>query len=142
MLLARVVLLLAVLGGLGLAQIHLKFRTRDLQIETRKLQQARADLENRKIALVSRVERLKRCDEAFRDYARSELGLRECPPDRISKAFVSAEALARWRHLARAVQRPSAPVDQPPVRVLAELGQRMMSLSTPLMARDTDEERK
>lgn len=132
-----VLLLATLVGGLAMAQIHLRFRIRDCQIETRKLQQARVELGSRKVALVADVERMRRYDGNFEDFARTQLGLSECPPDRKTTAVVPAESVERWQALARAADTPKR---QAPPRVvqMAEFVQHMLSWSTPILARDVD----
>jgi hypothetical protein len=137
MLTIRVLLLLAVVGALAAAQVHLRFRTRDLQIETRKLQKHRADLLNQRAALVSSVEALKRYDEDFRLYAVGRLGLQESSPSRTHRADIDPEVLERWERLAQIAERPE-PTPESKLRMMAELGERMLSWSTPLMARDPE----
>ena len=131
-----VLLLAALAGGLAMAQIHLRFRIRDLQIETRKLQQVRADLSSRKVALVADIERMRRYDGNFEEFA-TQLGLSECPPDRKVTAVVSPESIERWQALARAADAPKRQ-ELPRVVQVADFVQRMLSWSTPILARDVD----
>jgi len=137
MLTIRVLLLLAVVGALAAAQVHLRFRTRDLQIETRKLQVDRAKLLNQRAALVSSVESLKRYDEDFRLYAVGQLGLQESATSRSDRTTVDPEVAERWERLAQIAERPE-PTPESKLRMMAELGERMLSWSTPLMARDPE----
>ena len=70
--------LLIVLVGMALAQLELRFETRDFDLETRKLQKERADLLARQKVLASELKQMKRYD-TVRQYAMEQLGLRECP---------------------------------------------------------------
>ena len=93
------------------------------------------------MALVAEVERLKRYDEDFRRYAQTDLGLRDCPPERRREAPLRSETVERWRELAMALEQ-APPPPKSRVRVVAEFGQQMLSWSTPLMAREPDQEGK
>ncbi|HNY26161.1 MAG TPA: hypothetical protein PLA90_05065 [Candidatus Sumerlaeota bacterium] len=134
-LLLRTFSLLVVLAGLAAVQIHLRFRTGDLRIETRKLQESRDKLSNMRVGLVSEVERLKCYNLKFRE-ASQELGLRECHPDSSSRVVVSASVIEKWSGWS------AEPADEPQeeqdssIRKAAELGERVLSWSTPSMARE------
>ena len=141
--LVKVLLLLTVMAALALAQTHLRFRTRDLQIETRKLQKQSAELKNRERTLVAETERLKIYDFEFRKYARTDLGLQECPPERSSRVVVSAEIFSKWEELGQRLDRRSRRSLPAPskVRAVAQLGQRVISWSTTAMAQEADGEK-
>jgi hypothetical protein len=129
--------LAALVGGLAMEQINLRFCVRDFQIQTRKLQQARVELSSRKVALVADIERMRRYDGNFEDFARTQLGLSECPPDRKTTAVVPAESVERWQALALAADVPKRQA-LPRVVQIAEFVQHMLSWSTPILARDVD----
>ncbi len=134
-LLLRTFSLLVVIAGLAAAQIHLRFRTGDLRIETRKLQESRNKLSGIRVGLVSEVERLKSYNPKFRE-ASQEMGLRECHPDSSSRVVVSAHVVEKWSGWS------AEPADEPQeedssIRRMAELGERVLSLSTPSMARES-----
>jgi hypothetical protein len=134
-LLVRTFSLLVVLGGLAAVQIHLRFRTGDMRIETRKLQESRNKLSNVRVGLVSDVERLKSYNPKFREYAAQELGLRECHPDSSSRVVVSANVVEKWSGWSA---EPAAQLQEEdsPIRRVAELGDQVWSWSTPSMARE------
>jgi cell division protein FtsL len=127
--------LLAVVVGLAMGQVHLRFLARDLQIETGKLQRAREDLQNRKTVVVSEVERLKRY-ETIREYAESRLGLRECLPGQTCKAVVSAEVVAKWSDAANAPAQPADVSSKDGRSWLNALGEKVVTLSSVSMARE------
>ena len=135
-LLIKFLALFAVVAGLGVAQIHLRFRARDMKIESRKLQSRSKDLCERRGELVAEVERLKRFDPESRSSALEELGLRECPPERSTRAAVSAESVARWERL-RLASLPPEKRTLSRTRALAELAERLFAWSTPSLARQT-----
>lgn len=100
---------LTLLVSLSLAQVHLRFLTKDLVIETKKLQKQRADLLNRQKALSAEIEKLRNYD-TIREYALNTLKLRECPPDHSSTEKLLASAVNRWRDdAASAAPVPAAP---------------------------------
>jgi cell division protein FtsB len=142
-LMLRVLLLFALVSSLAFMQIYLRFCTRDMNIEMRKLQRKRVELANRRASLVAEVERLRRFDQDFQEYARSELGLVECPPERCKQTTVARSTLAHWQSIDRELSAPEK--KQPsiePSRVmrLARLGQHVVSWSSLSMASDSDME--
>jgi hypothetical protein len=81
------------------------------------------------------VERLKSYNLEFLEHASQEFGLRECHPDSSSRVVVSAHVLEKWAGWS------AEPVVEPPeevssIRLAAELGERVLSWSTPSMARE------
>lgn len=123
----RLVFFFGVVSILLMLQTHLRFRTRDMQIETFKLQERRSALRNHKRALISQVEELKRY-ETVRAYAENHLGLRECPPERAARAVVAIETVERWRRIESGFSEPGdcRPSSED---LLATVGGRMLSLS-------------
>ncbi|MBN1866425.1 hypothetical protein JW916_03940 [Candidatus Sumerlaeota bacterium] len=119
---------------LSLAQVHLRFMTRDLKIETRSLQQVGAELTNEKNSLISQVEELKRYDR-LRQYAESELGLCKCPPSRVRRVEAAPAAVARWGDIQDAIAEVPGG-DSPTENLLATVGEKMITWSNVALARD------
>ena len=127
-------LAVATLSLLSLVQVHLRFRTRDLMIETRYLQGVRANLINEKNRLISEVEELKRY-ERLRQYAENNLGLCKCPPSRVSTTEAAQSALVRWGDIQDAIA--DAPKTDTSENLLASVGEKMIAWSNVALARDT-----
>ncbi len=134
----RVMVVFGLLGALGFMQIHLRFKTRDMNIEMRKLQRERVELANRYASLRADVERMKRFDEDFQAYARTELGLVECPPERCKQVRLAESTVKRWQSIASGDMPEAESQVEEPSRVvrLARLGQELMSWSSTSMAGD------
>ncbi|MFP4379121.1 MAG: cell division protein FtsL [Candidatus Sumerlaeia bacterium] len=133
--------LLLLLSLMGLGQVYLRFLTRDMQIETHKLQQTREKLQNRQKILVSELEQLK-CYDAIKELAATELGLQECLPEQSRRAMISGDALARWSNAYALIAELRNPQTEAPQRasLIAELGDKVLSFSSVSMALDDLEE--
>ncbi len=130
----QLLLLLGLATGLALAHVHLRFVTRDLQIETSKLHKERNELNNKQARLIAEVEQLKDF-ENLRWYAEQELGMELCPTERSFKAVLTADAVMRWRSVAVDITE----TEQDPMfgqTVLASLSERMVSWSSVSQADD------
>jgi cell division protein FtsL len=127
--------LLLVTVGLALVQVHLRFLTRDLQIETGKQQRVREELHNQKKLLVAEVERLKHY-ETIRDYAETKLGLRECLPNQTRRVVVSADTVAKWSDAAAALAVPADGTERAKGSWLQALGEKAVEFSSVSMARE------
>jgi cell division protein FtsL len=125
------------LSAMALGQVYLRFLSRDLQIETRKLQGLREELQNRRKALSVDIERLKSY-ETIRAHAEEKLGLSECLPEQSRRAIISGEAMARWSDTERIMAdlRPADADRQNNKNVIAALGQKALSFSSVSMALD------
>ncbi|MFW6303997.1 MAG: FtsB family cell division protein [Candidatus Sumerlaeota bacterium] len=138
----RLLVLFGLVSALAFMQIHLRFRTRDMNIEARKLQQKRVELANRQASLRAEVERMKRFDRDFQAYAREELGLVECPPERCKQVRIAQSTLERWEAIGKDDSTRVVPaVESGPSNVvkLARLGQQVLNWSTLSMASDGQE---
>ncbi len=134
----RVLMVFGLFGALAFMQIHLRFNTRDMNIEMRKLQRERVELANRYASLRADVEQMKRFDEDFQNYARTELGLVECPPERCKQTRLAASTMEHWQAVSRGEMSETPAQIEEPSRVvrIARLGQQLMSWSSTSMADD------
>jgi len=82
---------------LALAHVYLRFSIRDLLMETRHLQQEKAELENKKTLLVSDTEYLKN-DERMCAYATEKLNLVHSKPNQIEHLVVSNDLVDKYRN--------------------------------------------
>ena len=131
----KVFAFLLALSSLAVAQTYLRFRTQDLQIETRKLQAEGRELAKRQLDLVEELGALKGCGAE----EHAAMGLRACLP--VARISVSAESTARWEALGRELRRRQVASEvSGEEHVLAALSQRLLTLSTPLMAGEPRDE--
>lgn len=135
----RIAVLLILIGTLLLAQTHLRFSTRNMKIETVKIQKEYTELYNQQLALTVEVEEKQRFDTDLREYAQGELGLYECSIENIASATVPAKTVARWKALERQMAAP-ARANQRDDWGVAEFGRRILSWSTPAVGQGTGEE--
>ena len=134
-----VLLSVAVIPAMGLT--YLRFQTRDMQIETSKLQAKRQILASYKSNLVSQVEQLKRYDR-MHDYAQARLGLRECPPEQTTRVALSPQVVERWNNVIDKSALREEQTLQSTEHLIAQVGEKVISWSSVSMARDVLDKRK
>lgn len=129
--------LLSVLGALSLGQIYLRFLSRDLLIETRKLQGRREELQARRQTMLSEVEHLKDYDHV-REYAQAALGLRERSPLLNRRGLVTDDCVRRWTEAYQTVAslKQQKTTATEPERVIASLSDKLFDVSTVSMAEE------
>lgn len=132
----RVGFILFFVALLGMGLTYLRFVTRDLKIESSKLQKTQMILLSQKNTLASEVERYKRF-ENLREAESVKLGFAKCPPERSFAIVVSDSAVQKWKDVAtRYYEEGEGSRTEPTERLLATVGERVLTWSSVSMARE------
>ena len=118
----RLLLWSLIMTSLALCHIYLRFTIRDLQIETRKLQDRKSQLVDLKKSLGSTIENLKSGDR-LHEYAISQLHMIDYDPKEIQYLTVPQKVIAKYQGAERYV-----PAQERHWRRMEESEENMISL--------------